>query len=217
MAIDGPSGAGKSTVAKALAQALGFDYLDTGALYRTAALALLKKGITPEAGDGKIKAALEGDGGVSIEFKKGRVFLDGADVSDEIRTKEAGHYSSVFSARKPVRDFLLPLQRKLGEEKNLVAEGRDMATVVFPRAWKKFYLDASLEERARRRYDQLTAAGRNISRKDAVEDVAVRDRRDSSRELAPLRRSPGALYLDTTGIPLEEVIRRLLESVKGTQ
>ncbi|MDA8171085.1 MAG: (d)CMP kinase [Nitrospiraceae bacterium] len=218
VAIDGPSGAGKSTVARALARALGFHYLDTGALYRAAALALLKKGLTPEAGDEEIKTALEGHDahdGVSIEFRDERVLLNGEDVSDEIRTKEAGHYSSVFSARKPVREFLLPLQRKLGRNRNLVAEGRDMTTVVFPRAWKKFYLDASTEERARRRYDQLRAASMKISRQDAMEDVAKRDHRDSSRQLAPLKRSPEAVYLDTTDLSLEEVIKKLLAAIKG--
>lgn len=219
IAIDGPSGAGKSTTAKALAQALGFCYLDTGALYRAVALALLKKGILPESGDGEIKAALEGNGaqgGVSIEFKDGRVMLNGEDVSDKIRTKEAGHYSSVFSARRPVRNFLLPLQRKMGKDKDLVAEGRDMTTVVFPRAWKKFYLDASPEERARRRFDQLRAAGMRISMKDAMEDVVMRDSRDSSRKLAPLKRSGSAIYMDTTALPQEEVIKRMIEVIKGS-
>ncbi|MDA8388607.1 MAG: (d)CMP kinase [Nitrospiraceae bacterium] len=220
VAIDGPSGAGKSSVGRALAQALGFHYLDTGALYRATALALLKRGVSADASDEQIKAALEGPAArdrARIEFRDGRVFLDGADVSDEIRTKEAGHYSSVFSARGPVRQFLLPLQRKLARRTDLVAEGRDMATVVFPRAWKKFYLDASLEERARRRYEQSKAAGMKVSRHDAVEDVSLRDSRDSKRKLAPLKRSRQAIYLDTTDLSLEEVIKRMLSAIKGRE
>ena len=213
VAIDGPSGAGKSSVGRALARALGFQYLDTGALYRATALALLGRGISPDAGDEEIKAAFEA--GVRIEFRDGRVFLDGKDVSDEIRTKEAGHYSSVFSARGPVREFLLPLQRKMGRETDLVAEGRDMTTVVFPRAWKKFYLDASPEERARRRYEQSKAAGMKVTRKDATEDVSLRDSRDSSRKLAPLKRSKGAVYLDTTDLSMDEVIERMLSAMEG--
>ena len=212
VAIDGPSGAGKSSVGKALARALGFRYLDTGALYRAAALALVKKGVSPDAGDLEIKAALNE---VTIEFRDGRVFLDGRDVSDEIRTKEAGHYSSVFSARGPVRDFLLPLQREMGEEEDLVAEGRDMTTVVFPRAWKKFYLDAAPEERARRRYEQSKGAGMKVTRRDAAEDIILRDNRDSSRKIAPLKRSRQAIYMDTTDLAMEDVIEKMLLAIRG--
>ncbi len=216
VAIDGPSGAGKSTLAKSLAAALGFEYLDTGALYRAAALALRARGVTPEDDDGRIASALNG---VSIDFREGRVYLDGRDVSEEIRTKEAGHYSSVFSARKPVRDFLLPLQREFssanGKNRNLVVEGRDMTTVVFPGAWKKFYLDASLRERARRRYEQMAAMGKHISMEDAMEDVALRDSRDSSREIAPLKKGEDAFYLDTTDLSASQVLRKMVEVIKG--
>ena len=214
VAIDGPSGAGKSSVGKALARALGFHYLDTGALYRATALALVKKSISQDAGDEEIRAALEG---VKIEFRNGRVFLDGRDVSDETRTKEAGHYSSVFSARGPVRNFLLPLQQEMGRIADLVAEGRDMTTVVFPRAWKKFYMDASPEERARRRYEQSRAAGMKVTRRDAAEDIILRDNRDSARKLAPLKRSRQAIYLDTTNLTVEEVIETMLSAIKNTK
>lgn len=216
VAIDGPSGAGKSTLAKSLAAALGFEYLDTGALYRAAALALRAMGVTPEDDDGKIARALEG---VNIDFREGRAYLDGRDVSEEIRTKEAGHYSSVFSARQPVRDFLLPLQRGFssenGKNRDLVVEGRDMTTVVFPGAWKKFYLDASLRERARRRHDQMAAMGRRISMEDATEDVALRDKRDSSREIAPLKKSEDAFYLDTTDLSASQVLRKMVDIING--
>ncbi|MDA8089732.1 MAG: (d)CMP kinase [Nitrospiraceae bacterium] len=212
VAIDGPSGAGKSTLAKALAGALGFEYLDTGALYRAAALCLKLKGATPEDDDEKIAAVLKE---ARIDFMGGKVYLNGTDVSEEIRTKEAGHYSSVFSARKPVRDFLLPLQRSFSSSssRDLVVEGRDMTTVVFPGAWKKFYLDASLKERARRRFEQMAAAGRHISMEDAMEDVALRDNRDSSREIAPLKRSEDAFYLDTTDVPASKVLEEMLKVI----
>lgn len=212
IAIDGPSGAGKSTVSKMLAEKLGFEYLDTGALYRATALALRKKGVVPEDSDEKIAASLRD---ISIEFANGKVFADGRDVSDEIRTKEAGHYSSVFSARRPVRAFLLPLQRAQARTKDIVAEGRDMTTVVFPDAWKKFYLDASAQERAQRRYGQLLANGRNPTVKDALEDVLERDKRDSSRDLAPLRRADDAVYIDTTEIAADEVVKKMLQAVKS--
>jgi cytidylate kinase len=212
IAIDGPSGAGKSTVAKALANKLGFEYLDTGALYRSIALALVRAGIKPDDTDEKIKEFLVK--GVKLDFIKGSIFLNGEDMSVAIRTKEMGHYSSVFSARKPVREFLLPLQRKMGEEKNLVAEGRDMTTVVFPDAWKKFYLDASEEERARRRYEQLKDSPHPITMEGAFEDVRERDRRDSSRALAPLSKSEDAVHIDSTRASSEEVLQKILDIIK---
>ena len=135
IAIDGPSGAGKGTIAKLLAGKLGFSYLDTGALYRAVALALREKGIKPEDSDEKLKNTLSV---TDVSFKDGKVSLNGRDVSEEIRTTEMGHYSSVFSARKVVRDFLLDIQRSASLNADLVAEGRDMTTVVFPDAWKKF-------------------------------------------------------------------------------
>ena len=216
VAIDGPSGAGKSTLARSLASALGFEYLDTGALYRATALALRFKGVAPEDDDEKIKDALEG---ARIDFRDGKVYLDDRDVSEEIRTKEAGHYSSVFSARRPVRDFLLPLQRGFSSSssggKDLVVEGRDMTTVVFPGAWKKFYLDASLRERARRRYQQMRAMGGHISEEGAMEDVALRDERDSSREIAPLKISEEAFYIDTTDLSESQVLEKMIEVING--
>ncbi|MDP2168380.1 MAG: (d)CMP kinase [Thermodesulfovibrionales bacterium] len=212
IAIDGPSGAGKSTVAKLLAGMLGFNYLDTGALYRAAALGLRRKGITPEDTDERLSEAL---GGISVVFSGGRVFLDGEDVSEEIRTPEAGHYSSVFSARMPVRDFLLPVQRDAAQNNDLVAEGRDMSTVVFPDAWKKFYMDANIEERAKRRHLQLQQGGVSVSMENAREDVIGRDKRDTSRDIAPLRVAESAVFIDSSDMPLEEVINKMLGVVRS--
>lgn len=211
IAIDGPSGAGKSTIAKLLAETLGFSYLDTGALYRAIALGLRRGGVTPEDTDDRISESLKK---IKVEFTNGKVYLDGEDVSSEIRTPEAGHYSSVFSARRPVRDFLMPLQRQAASGNDLVCEGRDMTTVVFPEAWKKFYIDASAEERARRRYNQLLQNGVPISMEAAIEDVRERDKRDSSRDIAPLRVAGDAVYIDSSAMSLEEVIKKVLGAVK---
>lgn len=212
IAIDGPSGAGKSTVAKLLSEMLSFRYLDTGALYRAVALGLIRRGVRPEADDERIAGVL---GDISVKFSEGAVYLDGQDVSEAIRTPEMGHYSSVFSARRPVRDFLLPVQREAASGHDLVAEGRDMTTVVFPDAWRKFFLDATVESRAKRRYEQLRMGGVSITMEGAMEDVMERDKRDSSRDVAPLRRAEDALFIDTTDLSLEEVLKKVLAAVKA--
>jgi cytidylate kinase len=212
IAIDGPSGAGKGTIAKLLAAKLGFSCLDTGALYRAAALALREKGINPEDSDEKLKNTLSV---TDVSFKNGKVSLNGKDVSEEIRTTEMGHYSSVFSARKVVRDFLLDIQRSASLNADLVAEGRDMTTVVFPEAWKKFYLDASVEERARRRYLQLKEKGINITESEAKKDVVERDMRDSGRDIAPLREADDAVLIDSSRMTINEVLENILKVVRA--
>jgi cytidylate kinase len=218
IAIDGPSGAGKGTIAKLLAKKLGFSYLDTGAFYRAVALALREKGIEPDASDAEISEALKG---ISVTFKDGKVFLHdnsalfyGRDVSEEIRSTEMGHYSSVFSARKVVRDFLLDIQRSASLHSDLVAEGRDMTTVVFPDAWKKFYLDASVEERAKRRYLQLKKMGINITESEAKKDVVERDLRDSGRDIAPLRKADDAVIIDSSSMTINKVLENILKIVR---
>ena len=211
IAIDGPSGAGKGTIAKLLAGKLGFSYLDTGALYRAVALALREKGIKPEDSDEKLKNTLSV---TDVSFKNGKVSLNGKDVSEEIRTTEMGHYSSVFSARKIVRDFLLDIQRNASLHSDLVAEGRDMTTVVFPNAWKKFYLDASVEERAKRRYLQLKEKGSNITESEAKKDVVERDARDSGRDIAPLRKADDAVLIDSSSITIDKVLENIMKVVR---
>ena len=211
IAIDGPSGAGKSTVAKRLAEMFGFTYLDTGALYRAIALALVRAGLSEDAMDDDIKMALES---IKITYFDGRVSLNGEDVEDKIRDPEVGHYSSVFSARKPVRDFLLPLQKQATDDNDIVAEGRDMTTVVFPDAWIKVYLDASVESRAMRRYEQLQDKGIKADIQSATKDVTERDLRDSSRDIAPLVRAEDALYINSSNMPVDEVLD-IVRSVAG--
>ncbi len=212
IAIDGPSGAGKSTIARMLADRLGFVYLDTGALYRAAALFFLMKGIKPDDSDAVLREALNS---ARIVFNKGKVTLNGKDVSADIRSPEVGHYSSVFSARKVVRDFLLDVQRRASAGHDLVAEGRDTATVIFPDAWKKFYMDASVAERAKRRYRQLREMGMDVTPEKAERDVIDRDARDQGRDIAPLTRAKDAIIVDTTNRGIEQILETILGIVRS--
>ncbi|MEO5359859.1 MAG: (d)CMP kinase [Nitrospirota bacterium] len=208
IAIDGPAGSGKSTVARTLAARLGFDYLDTGALYRAVALKLTRSGLNQSSDDAALSTVLRD---TSIEYKNAAVYLDTEDVSVEIRTPEAGHFSSIFSARKPVRDYLLDIQRNAGLSVDIVAEGRDMATVVFPDAWKKFYITADEQVRAQRRYKQLKEKKADVTQKEAIADVAIRDARDTARAIAPLIRAADAIEIDTTNLSIEETIQKMLK------
>jgi cytidylate kinase len=213
IAIDGPSGAGKTTVARLIAHKLGFTYLDTGALYRAAALALRKSAIDPGDSDTRIRNVLDN---IRITFEQGKVFLDGENVSEEIRSKEMDHFSSVFSARKVVRDFLMSAQRNAALRDNLVVEGRDTGTEVFPGAEKKIFLDASVEERAKRRYAQYREKGMEIHMDEARKGIIERDSRDANRDIAPLKAAAGALLLDSSHLGVEQVVKKILDFVKGT-
>lgn len=211
IAIDGPSGAGKTTIAKLLANKLGFDYLDTGALYRAIALVLKEKGIEPDENDFKIKKILDS---INIKFNGDRVFVNGKDVSDRIRNTEIDHYSSVFSGKKIIRDFLFDLQRNSAINNDLVVEGRDTTTVVFKDAFKKIFLYASDEERAKRRYLQFNEKGINITMDEARKSILERDKRDSNRDIAPLKIAPDALVVDSSNLSVEEVLKKILDFVK---
>ena len=212
IAIDGPSGSGKTTVAKSVAKELGFHYLDTGALYRAIALALRMEGIQPEDTDDTIVKVL---GQSRVFFQDGRVFMNGKDVSESIRSKEMDHYSSVFSARKIVRDFLLDAQRNAAFQNDLVVEGRDTTTVVFPHAKKKIFLNATLEERAKRRYLQFREKGIDISMEEARENMRDRDKRDASRDIAPMTIAPDALKVDSSNLTIEQVTTTILDFVRS--
>lgn len=214
IAIDGPSGSGKSTISKSVAKALGFYYLDTGALYRTVAYYFLKKfsyisDFSSEPEEKIIKELSD----IYINYENGKVYLNSEDVSDLIRTPTVGAITSQLSAKRCVRKFLLPFQRKFAEKYNTVAEGRDMTTVVFPDAWKKFYLDALPEIRAKRRYEQLLNLGEVITFEQALKDVRDRDEIDSTRDESPLVRTKDAFYIDTSGLSIDEVISIILKKV----
>ncbi|MFZ2196934.1 MAG: (d)CMP kinase [Thermodesulfovibrionales bacterium] len=210
IAIDGPSGAGKSTLAKLLARELGFEYLDTGALYRAVALNLMGLRINETASDEELVKALRK---TKVEFRKGTVLLNSRDVSREIRSPEAGHYASVFSARRPVREHLMNIQRDAALHSDLVAEGRDMTTVVFPDAYRKFYLDASVEERSGRRTLELISRGFEADRDRIRLDIMERDSRDSSRDLAPLKKTDDAFLVDSTGLSIDDVFQKILDII----
>ncbi|MEW6585752.1 MAG: (d)CMP kinase [Nitrospirota bacterium] len=211
IAIDGPSGSGKTTIAKLIAEELSYRYLDTGALYRAVALALRKRRVNPEDSDERLREVLSEN---EVAFHDGRILLNGVDVSENIRSTEIDHYSSVFSARKVVRDYLLDAQREAARHDNLVAEGRDTTTVVFPGTKKKVFLSASVEERARRRCLQFRQKGIAISLDEAKKSIIDRDTRDSERDLAPLTVAPDAFLLDSSNLSVEQVKKRILDYIK---
>jgi cytidylate kinase len=211
VAIDGPAGAGKSTVSKLLARRLGLSFVDTGALYRTVALSARRQNIAPDD-DAALGALLPR---IDIAFRalgeENRVYLDGEDVSSAIRTPEISLLASAVSARPVVRDGLLGLQRRLAlaAPVGAVLEGRDIGTVVFPDADLKFFLEANPDVRARRRYEELFQKGTESTLDAVLSDQTKRDRDDSSRAVAPLKPANDAVRVDTSGLPLSEVVRTL--------
>lgn len=203
VAIDGPAGAGKSTIAKAAAKALGYIYVDTGALYRTVALGAVRAGVL-ESDDGI--AALLPSLRVELKFVDGsqHVYLNGEDVSDLIRTPEISMGASKVSAVPAVRAFLLDLQRDLAKKNNVIMDGRDIATVVLPDAQVKIFLSATPECRARRRYKELVEKGQTVTYEDVLADVNRRDYQDSHREIAPLMPSADSIMADTSELDLQQ-------------
>jgi cytidylate kinase len=213
--IDGPAGAGKSTVSKALARKLSYIYLDTGALYRAFAYKVIQKGILPD--DEKGLAALCSRIEIYLENIDGslNVFIDGENVTKRIRSEEVGLVASTVSAVSAVRERLLSIQRKAGERGGIVAEGRDMGTVVFPMADYKFYLDAGVEERVRRRCSELLTRGGSADHKTVAGDLVVRDRQDQERKIAPLKASEDAIIVDSTCMSVAEVVEKMISIIKG--
>ncbi len=214
IALDGPAGAGKSTVAKGAAKELGFIYVDTGALYRTVGLKFIREGYDTNL-DCDIEAILKTIE-VDIKFINGtqHVFLNGEDVSEAIRTPEASMMASAVSAKPPVRAFLLEMQRKLARENNVLMDGRDIGTVVLPNATLKFFVTASVEERANRRYKELCEKGTSVTYQEVYKDIETRDYNDSHRKIAPLKPAQDSIMFDTTGNTLEESIDKLIKIIK---
>lgn len=215
IAIDGPSGAGKSTLAKLIAGELGFLYVDTGAIYRTVGLYAHKNGVDPKDAPAVI-ALLDS---IQIEMKYGEdglqhMYLNGEDVTTQIRQHEISAYASAVSAIPEVRAFLLDMQRSFARTNDVVMDGRDIGTVVLPDAQVKLFLTAEPEDRARRRYEELLARGQQADYETVLKDLNQRDYNDSHRASAPLRQAEDALLLDTTGNTLEESEALLLRTVK---
>lgn len=208
--IDGPAGAGKSTVAKLLAQRLGFLYLDTGALYRAVAWKVRADGVDPA--DRDAVAALLPSTTIAMEYRpeRPRVSVDGRDVSEEIRTEEISRMASIVSAIPSVREWLLPVQRRIGAAGGIVAEGRDLGTRVFPAAGVKFFLEADRDVRAGRRHRELTGTDRPAALDQTRQEIVNRDERDRSRDLAPLVPAADATVVDTSTLTVEQVIERLM-------
>lgn len=214
VAIDGPAGAGKSTVARAAAQKLGYIYVDTGALYRAVGVYCLRKGIetTDAASVGTILSEIT----VELKFIDGvqHVFLNGDDVSTEIRLPEASMAASNVSAIPSVRAFLFDLQRDIAAKNNCIMDGRDIGTVVLPNAQVKIFLTADDTERAMRRYKELQEKGSTVTYQEVLDDLRVRDYNDSHREIAPLKPAEDSVTINTTGYTLEESIAKIVSTVE---
>ncbi|MBI5755769.1 MAG: (d)CMP kinase [Nitrospirae bacterium] len=219
IAIDGPVGAGKSTIAKLLAGRLGYAYIDTGAMYR----AIGWKAYTTEApiSEGSLEKLCDSTRlDIELTDSQQRVIVDGKDITDEIRTPEISRMSSVVSAYASVRRYLVKLQRDTGiswakRYGGVIAEGRDMGTVVFPDAAFKFYLDADIVERGKRRWKELQDKGMEAELSETVKGIEERDANDKGREIDPLRKAEGAIIIDTTGLSVEEVVEEMLRKIKG--
>jgi cytidylate kinase len=217
IAIDGPSGAGKSTLAKRLAKELEFIYLDTGAMYRALALKVLRRSM--DLADDARLAELVRTTEIDLKEEDGRlaVLLDGEDVASQIRTPEVSQMASKVSALRMVRTRMLELQREVGRRGSVVAEGRDIGTVIFPEAEVKIFLDASIAERARRRWQELRASGRLVDLHETQREIEERDRRDSGRDVAPLRQAEDALLIDSSAVSADEVAAMVLARVRATR
>jgi len=216
IAIDGPSGAGKSTVAHLLAERLGYLQIDTGAMYRAVAVLMRQEGIDPDdlAAVERLCSRID----IRLERTDGlqRVYANGQDVTDWIRTPEMSQLTSRISALRPVREAMMQAQRRMGARGGVVLEGRDIGTVVFPDADVKFFLSASAEERGRRRYQELVAKGEQVTLEDTIRAVASRDLQDSQRDLAPLRMAGDAIAIDSSGRTIDEVLEAMESACRNT-
>ena len=210
IAIDGPSGAGKSTLDRMLAQELGYLYVDTGAIYRTVGLCAFRKGVEPT--DARAVTALLDGMEIDLRYEQDGVqhmYLDGEDVTREIRRHEISRYASDVSAIPAVRAFLLERQRELARRGDVIMDGRDIGTNILPNADVKIYLTASVETRAKRRYDELASKGESCDFDEIARDIKERDERDMTREIAPLKKAEDAILVDSSDMTIDEVVSKI--------
>lgn len=205
VAIDGPSGSGKSTIAKLLADKLNITYVDTGAMYRAIALYSKRTGFEPD----KFLYDIE------IDYRDNKVFLNGEDVSDKIRSEEISKLASNISKDLKVREYLVQKQREISKKRSVVMEGRDIGTVVLPNASYKFYLDAGVDIRAKRRYNQLLEKGEVVEFAQVLSDLKDRDFNDMNRENSPLSIAEGAIFIDSADLTLEETLEKMFNIIRG--
>ncbi|MCI5517767.1 MAG: (d)CMP kinase [Roseburia sp.] len=209
IAIDGPAGAGKSTIAKLVAKEKGYIYVDTGAMYRGLAIHFIKKGIKPEETEKIIEACKDAEVSIGYEDGAQQIYLNGENITSMLREEEVGNMASMSSAVPEVRAKLLDLQRNLAKEKDVVMDGRDIGTHVLPDADVKVYLTASVECRANRRYKELTEKGIECNFDEIAKDIMERDTRDMNREIAPLKQAKDAVFVDSSDMTIEEVVKAI--------
>ena len=211
VAIDGPAGAGKSTIAKLVAKEKGYIYVDTGAMYRGLAIHFLDKGIQPQETEKVIEACKDAEVTIAYEDAVQHVYLNGKDISSRLRNEEVGNMASVTSAIPEVRKKLLELQQNLAKTQNVIMDGRDIGTCVLPHADVKVYLTASVETRAKRRYQELREKGEDCNLEEIAHDSEERDRRDMTREIAPLKQAEDAVLVDSSDMTIAEVVKTIVD------
>lgn len=211
VAIDGPAGAGKSTIAKLVAKEKGYIYVDTGAMYRGLAIHFLDKGIQPQETEKVIEACKDAEVTIAYEDAVQHVYLNGKDISSRLRNEEVGNMASVTSAIPEVRKKLLELQQNLAKTQNVIMDGRDIGTCVLPHADVKVYLTASVETRAKRRYKELQEKGEDCNLEEIAHDIEERDRRDMTREIAPLKQAEDAVLVDSSDMTIAEVVKTIVD------
>lgn len=211
VAIDGPAGAGKSTIAKLVAKEKGYIYVDTGAMYRGLAIHFLDKGIQPQETEKVIEACKDAEVTIAYEDAVQHVYLNGKDISSRLRNEEVGNMASVTSAIPEVRKKLLELQQNLAKTQNVIMDGRDIGTCVLPHADVKVYLTASVETRAKRRYQELQEKGEDCNLEEIAHDIEERDRRDMTREIAPLKQAEDAVLVDSSDMTIDEVVKTIVD------